>query len=186
MQEALVIQVNYVCTINTHRRFSKDDLRRHDFWTYHLLSVFALNLLQLLYLFLLLCRSPETPLQHIEPQRWLTFTPTSPSMRNRTFGSELFRSFSLWWIPEMVSLPPSELPSHLRRPLDASCTCCVLSSTHSRMEPNCRLSTENIPFHQTTWNTQCTTTSYVCSVFLYTSAGVKELFIFSPVIINHH
>lgn len=49
MQEALVIQVNYVSTINTHRRFAKDDLRRHDSWIYQLLSVFALSLLLLLY-----------------------------------------------------------------------------------------------------------------------------------------
>lgn len=71
MQEALVIQVNYVSTINTHRRFAKDDLRRHDFWIYQLLSIFALNLLQLFYLplFSLLCRSQETPLQRIEPRR---------------------------------------------------------------------------------------------------------------------
>lgn len=170
MQEVLVIQVNYASTINTHWRFAKDDLRRHDVWIYQFLSIFALNLSHLLYLplFLLLFRSPETPLQRIEPQRWLTFTPTSPSMRNRTSGSELFRSFSFLWIPEIVSLPPSEWPSHLHRPLDASCTCCVLSSTHSRMEPNYRSSTENIPFHRTTWNTQCTTTSYVCSLFLCT------------------
>lgn len=71
MQEALVIQVNYVSTINTNMRFAKDDLRRHDFWIYQLLCVFALNFLQLLYLslFSLLCRSQETPLQHIEPRR---------------------------------------------------------------------------------------------------------------------
>lgn len=72
----------------------------------------------------------------------------------------------------MVSLLLSVWPSHLRRPLDASSTCCVLSSTHSRMGPNCRLSTENIPFQRTTSNTQCTTASYVCSVFLWTSAVV--------------
>lgn len=68
MQEALVIQVNYVSTINTHRRFSKDDVMISGFTSS--CPVFALNL-QLLYLplFSLLCRSQETPLQHIEPQR---------------------------------------------------------------------------------------------------------------------
>lgn len=34
-------------------------------------------------------RSQGTPLQRTEHQRWSTSTPTSPSMRNRTSGSEL-------------------------------------------------------------------------------------------------
>lgn len=152
MQEALVIQVNYVSTISTHKRFAKDDLRWHDFQIYQLLSVFGCNLLQLLYLLLFsLCRSQETPLLRIEPQRWLTSTPTSPSTRNRTSGSELFHPCSVCWIPD-VFLTTVFMTSHLHRPLDASSTCCVLSSTHSRMEPNCRLSMENIPSRKTTSN----------------------------------
>lgn len=69
MQEALAIQVNYVSTINTHRRFAKDDLRRHGFQIEQLLPV--LNLPQLLYLLMssVLCRSQETPLRRIGPQR---------------------------------------------------------------------------------------------------------------------
>lgn len=114
--------------------------------------VFGCNLLQLLYLLLFsLCRSQETPLLRIEPQRWLTSTPTSPSTRNRTFGSELFHPCSVCWIPD-VFLTTVFMTSHLHRPLDASSTCCVLSSTHSRMEPNCRLSMENIPFRKMTSN----------------------------------
>ena len=40
------------------------------------------------------CRSQGTQLQRTGHLRWLISTPTSPSMRNRTSGSELF-SFSL-------------------------------------------------------------------------------------------
>lgn len=151
MQEALAIQVNYVSTINTHRRFAMDDLRRHDFQIYQLLFVF--NLLPLLHLliFSVLCRSQETPLRRIEPQRWSTSTPTSPSMRNRTSGSALFHSFSVCCIPD-VFLNTVYTTSRLHRPSDASSTSCVLSNTHSRMEPNCRLSTGNTPFRRTTSN----------------------------------
>lgn len=145
MQEALAIQVNYVSTINTHRRFAKDDLRRHGFQMDQLLPV--LNLISSV-----LCRSQETPLRRIGPQRWSTSTPTSPSMRNRTSGSELFHPFSVCWIPD-VFLNAAFTTSHLRRPSGASSTSCVLSSTLSRMEPNCRLSTGNIPFRRTTSNT---------------------------------
>lgn len=65
-----------------------------------------------------------------------------------------------------LSIYCSFSPLSTCRPLGASSTCCVSSSTHLRMGPSCRSSMANTPSLRTMWSTLCITTSYVSAFIL--------------------